>query len=132
MEERKKLRELAIKATTLSKLMDGREKIETEEIIRKYPQGIRITAIDSYNATNINEETGEALTEEIFVYTFEEDETKFAFAGYVLKKMFSEWLDDYGDFDAVNEELEYSDFAVQLSRRKTKDGKKSITTVRII
>lgn len=132
MEERKNLRELAVEATTLSELMDGREKIETEEIIRKYPKGITITAIDSYNAMNTDDETGEISTEEIFIYTFEEDKDKFAFAGYVLKKMFKRWLEELGDFDTVNEELSYGNFAVQLSKKKTKDGKKSVTTVRVI
>lgn len=39
-------KEKAIAATSISKLMEGRTKISTDELITKYPDGVTITAFD--------------------------------------------------------------------------------------
>lgn len=114
----------AIESTILSDLMQGREKISTEEVIKKYPKGITVTDFDFVTIEN----------KTFVVLTFEEDETKFLNGGFVLTKVFSEIVEDFeGEVEAAREEYsKYENKIVAvLSAGKTKDGKNNITKVQI-
>ena len=112
------LKRITEKQLTLSDLMIGREKVETEEIIKAYPKGITIDEIDVCYLDS----------EEVFVYTFKEDRRSFAFAGHVLKNLFKSWLEAYeGSIDDVNDTLSKETIVLRLERTKTKDGKREVT-----
>lgn len=119
---------IAKEAITFSELMNGREKIETEQIIKYYTNGITITAIDPVVVMEDGEE------KEFYVFLMEEEPKKFAFSGYVLKKIFDRLLTEArGDLGALNAELKRTkDLKVKLSTSKTKDGKRMVTTVEIL
>lgn len=83
--------DLARKATTLSPIMEGRDKISVAEIIESYPEGVTINSFDMI-ATRRN---GEMSTYPVF--TFTEDDSKFGFGGTVLKSIVEVWLDAFDD-----------------------------------
>lgn len=97
---------------TLSELMVGKDKIDTEDIIKYYPEGISINAIDLFELNG----------DEVYVYTFKEAPDKFAFAGYILKNLFEEMVSKYS-IETCNEALRETPYTVKLSQGKTKDNK---------
>lgn len=117
-------KQTAIESTILSDLMQGREKISTDEVIKKYPDGITITDFDFVNMKN----------KTFVVLTFKEDETKFLNGGFVLSKVFMEIVEDFdGEVEAAREEYSKSENKIiaVLSAGKTRDGKNNITKVYI-
>lgn len=121
------IRAIAVKATQLSELMEDRHKIETEDIIKYYPDGITIISADPITLIN---EKGEESS--FWVYIFGEDYNKFAFSGFVLNKIFDDILEQCGgDLDEMNEELKKGELRVKLSTGKTK-SKQQITNVKVL
>lgn len=121
------LRSIAQRATTLSELMEGKEKIETEDIIKYYGKGIHINDIDPQTFTD-----AKGFLSDTYVYTFDEDKTKFAFAGYVLKKIFDEVVKEFGgDVEAAKNEFKKEGLHVRLTQGKTKSNR-DVTLVEIL
>lgn len=122
MVKNSRLQKVAKEAVQMSELMEGREKIETADIIKYHEDGITINAIDK-----VISDDGD-----FYVYTFAEDDKKFAFSGYVLNKVFEALLADYeGDFDELSRDLARDGLRVQLSLGKTKN-KRDITNVKVL
>lgn len=124
-------KKIALDATTMSELINGRDKMDTEELIRKYPDGITIDFIDN---VNMQQEDGEA--ESVWIFVTEEQPDKFTFAGFVLAKIFNNILAEFeGDYDAMIEEynssLKGDKLRVKLERAKTK-SKREITKVTVL
>lgn len=119
----KNFRDLARKATTLSELMENREKISTEDVIKNFPDGITINAVDVIKTS----------TATYPVFTFADDNTKFYCGGIVLTKIVNMWLEEYnGDLGMLNHDLaESGGVKVKLAESKTKD-KKNVTTVEVM
>lgn len=95
--------------------MEDREKVNIEDIITDYPDGIRITAVGIITVDN----------EDIAVFNFEEDPKAFFFGGKVLTDLAKEWISDIGDgdVDKTNEEMTKDNGCVlKLSRKKNKKG----------
>ena len=95
--------------------MEDREKVNIEDIITDYPEGIRITAVGIITVDN----------EDIAVFNFEEDPKAFFFGGKVLTDLAKDWISDIGDGDQAktNEELKKDGGCVlKLSRKKNKKG----------
>lgn len=116
-------KEIAKKETTLSYLMSGREKIDTDEIIANYPDGITVTEFEVI-------QVGEDMYP---VVTFSEDNTKFYNGGSVLMKICSGWLEHFsGDNESANIALaKTGGVKCKLSKSKTKSGN-NITVIDII
>ena len=70
----KNFRDLARKATTLSELMENREKIQTGEVIKNFPDGITLNAVDVIKTSDVKYP----------IFTFVEDSTTFDCGGIVL------------------------------------------------
>lgn len=124
-------KKIALDATTMSELMNGRDKMDTEELIKKYPNGITIDLIDN---VNMSQEDGEA--ENVWIFVTEEQPDKFTFGGFVLAKIFNNFLAGFeGDYDAMIEEynslLKDDKLHVKLERAKTKT-KREITKVTVL
>lgn len=119
---KKSLKQLAQEAVTLSPLMNGRDKVSTEEIIKAYPEGFTVAAVDMV----------ETETESYPVILMKEDNNVFYCGGVVLKKIVSGWIDTYGTADAVNEALKAEDIKIKLEETQTKDKKKSLTKAIIL
>lgn len=123
-------KKIALDATTMSELMSGRDKMDTEELIKKYPDGITIDFIDN---VNMQQEDGE---ENVWIFVTEEQPNKFTFAGFVLAKIFNNILAEFeGDYaemiETYNSTLKEDKLRVKLERAKTK-SKREITKVTVL
>lgn len=123
-------KKIALDATTMSELMSGRDKMDTEELIKKYPDGVTIDFIDN---VNMQQEDGE---ENVWIFVTEEQPNKFTFAGFVLAKIFNNILSKFeGDYaemiETYNSALKEDKLRVKLERAKTK-SKREITKVTVL
>lgn len=123
-------KKIALDATTMSELINGRDKMDTEELIKKYPDGITIDFIDN---VNMQQEDGE---ENVWIFVTEEQPNKFTFAGFVLAKIFNNILAEFeGDYaemiEEYNSSLKEDKLRVKLERAKTK-AKREITKVTVL
>ena len=123
-------KKIALDATTMSEIMNGRDKMDTEELIKKYPEGVTIDFIDN---VNMQQEDGE---ENVWIFVTEEQPNKFTFAGFVLAKIFNnilaEFEDDYAEMiETYNSALKEDKLRVKLERAKTK-AKREITKVTVL
>lgn len=120
------IRDLAMKETTISEVMNGREKIKTEDIQTKFPNGITINDIDLIE--NIDDEGN---VDSYYVYAFKEDKSKFAFAGSVLKRIFDAIVKECGGPEEAREVIVEQGLKVQLSEGRTKVGR-PVTLVKVL
>lgn len=123
-------KKIALDATIMSELMNGRDKMDTEELIKKYPNGVTIDFIDN---VNMQQEDGE---ENVWIFVTEEQPDKFTFAGFVLAKIFNNILSEFeGDYaemiETYNSALKEDKLRVKLERAKTK-AKREITKVTVL
>lgn len=123
-------KKIALDATTISELMNGRDKMDTEELIKKYPEGVTIDFIDN---VNMQQEDGE---ENVWIFVTEEQPDKFTFGGFVLAKIFNNILVEFeGDYaemiETYNSALKEDKLRVKLERAKTK-AKREITKVTVL
>lgn len=87
------LRDLAVKEIVLSPIMEGKEKIKMEDLVKEYPGGVTVTAVDMIP----DAKTGEMYS----IFTFDEDVTKFASGGVIFNKIAKKWLEEY-DYNIHN------------------------------
>ena len=123
-------KKIALDVTTMSELMNERDKMDTEELIKKYPEGVTIDFIDN---VNMQQEDGE---ENVWIFVTEEQPNKFTFAGFVLAKIFNNILAEFeGDYaemiETYNSALKEDKLRVKLERAKTK-SKREITKVTVL
>lgn len=123
-------KKIALDVTTMSEIMNGRDKMDTEELIKKYPEGVTIDFIDN---VNMQQEDGE---ENVWIFVTEEQPNKFTFAGFVLAKIFNNILAEFeGDYaemiETYNSALKEDKLRVKLERAKTK-SKREITKVTVL
>lgn len=119
---------LARRATTLSMLMEGREKISTAEIIKNYPEGITINGFDMITTMN-----QEGTPSTYPVMTFKEDDTKFLYGGKALSDIASLWLANFeGDVETTSNALKAAGgVKIKMSEGRTKQGR-NFTSVEVI
>lgn len=123
------IKNIARRSTTFSELIVGKEKIETEDIIKYYDKGITIREAEGVAMPDSRNEDGMS---HFYIYCFDEAPEKFAFAGYVLTKIFDDILVECGgDIETFNKELSKQGLKVKLSTSKTKN-KREVTTVEVI
>lgn len=114
---------LAKKETTLSRILENREKLTTEEMVKKFPNGCTLIDFDMIT-----------LDEESFpVFAIREDDKICFFGGLVLTKIVGSWIEYYGgDYEKAAIELRTSGgVKIKFEPTKTKAGK-SLTAIKII
>lgn len=118
-----KFYEIAELALGHSPIMSGREKISTEDVIKKYPTGITLNGFDVID----DGKDGHA------VFTFVEEPDKFVNGGTLLSKIAFKWVEAFdGNITDASEELAAcGGVRVRLSNKKTKRGN-TITAVEIV
>lgn len=114
---------VAHRATTLSQLMEGRDAIKTEDLIRDFPEGITIIGFDIVNAG----------LSTYPVVIFEEDTTKYYNGGTILANICEGWAALYdGDIESASKSLAASGgVKMRLEQSRTKTGN-NITVPHII
>ena len=123
---------IAKEATTLSKLMKGREKISVADVIKNYPDGITVTGFDIIVAPNDNVGLHERDSYPIVI--FSEDPSKFVFGGTVLNGIVRAWLAHFdGDIEACNKALaSYDGVKLKFSRQRSKTGNREYTSIEVV
>lgn len=118
---------LAQKATTLSAIMEGREKISVAQLISQFPEGVTVIGIDMITTSH----RGEESTYPVFI--FAEDDTKFGFGGVVFKSIAESWIAAFeGDIAATNAALKaQGGCKCKFTHTMTKDGR-NLTSVQAI
>lgn len=128
------LKKLAQEATTLAEIMEGRDKLDTEDIIAKFPKGI---SIDEAEYVTIQKTVGsgddaKTQTDEFWAFHFVESPNTFSFGGFILAKIFNSLLTACeGDFTQLKYELSANPLKVRLHMGKTK-SKQNIALVDIL
>lgn len=107
-------REVAISETSLSPLMEGKDRLTVDDVISQYPQGITVDGFDLMNG-----DKGKYA-----ICTFAEDATKFFFGGSILTKIVEKWVAGFdGDIEQASHVLKDSGgVKMQLKHGKTKNG----------
>ena len=114
-----KFLKIAQKATTISPLMEGREKLGNAEIIAA---GTPVT-INAFDLTKGSD--GDMFG----IYTVAEYPEHFLFAGKILTEIFNSWAAEFdGDIETASSELGKSGgVTLTLKQQLTKDGKRTVT-----
>lgn len=119
-------RNMAKRQTTLSEVMTDRDKISTDELIAKYPDGVTIVAFDYIQSKKFSRG-------KYPVYNIAEDATVFCNGGAVLDRIFHDFVEAMdGDVKAASDELRrQGGLQVKLSKGETKKGDE-VTLVEVI
>ena len=113
----------AISATTLSPIMEGRDKLTMEQVRDKYKDGVTVTEFDFIT---VKEKTFPVLA-------IKEDAKVCFFGGHVLTKICNDWAAAYdGDVTAASEDLKAEGGVKMKFGKGQTHGGNSITTVQII
>lgn len=114
---------IARKATTLSPLMEGREKISVDDVIAKYPEGVTITGFDVISTG------GDSFP----VLVIKEDDNSFVFGGAIMNNIVHGWLEHFeGDIETANKSLVAAGgVTVKFTKSRTKSGN-ALTDVEVI
>ena len=121
-------KDIAKERISLAKIMEGRDKISTEDLIINYPNGFIIDEIEYITIPKSENDIDEFWAFHV------KDTNKFAFAGYVLSQIFEEFLKTMeGDYKALYTEFAQSGgIKVKLRSEFSKANKRPITLVDII
>lgn len=107
-------RNKAVAATTISKLMENRVKISTEELISRYPEGVTITGFDWMKG-----DEGKYP-----VCIFSENEGECFFGGTALTSICDAWMDGYEDPESCSADLaKEGGVKVKFLKGKTKNNR---------
>jgi hypothetical protein len=106
---------------SLSPLMEGREKLSTQDI-----DGKELTVV-AFDLVSIDEK-------EFSVLNFAEYPDRFYSAGLIMTKLCKAWASDFdGDIEAASVALgESGGVGLRFTEKKTKDGKKSLVTLEVL
>lgn len=119
------LRVLAQQSTTLCALMEGRNKIDTADIMKTYPDGFTVTEVAFAP-------TGDEVGREYPVVTIAEDDTVFYCGGQVLNNMFANLCEKLDGLENVNAALATEGgLKMRLEKAKSKN-KREFTKVIIL
>lgn len=122
-----KFTDIAKKTTVLSPLMQGRDKISTEALIKLYPEGVHISAFDLVNGTD---DDGNAVTYPVF--TFKEDESVFAYGGKAFRDIAYAWVESCdGDIEYCSHAVAKENVLLKFIQSRTKKGN-NFTRVEVI
>ena len=127
-------KQAAQKETALSRIMVGRKKLETEEIINKELTIVGFDfapKFDEYGKRIVDDSTGEQ--DEFGVVVFKEYPDAYYSVGTVFTKVCKAWASEFGgDAISASEELsKYGGVRVRFSPSRTKRGN-NLTAVEIL
>lgn len=105
---------IARRETTLSPLMEGKEKLDTDDVIKLYPKGFTVNGFDMVKAG----------VDSYPVLTIKEDSTKFIFGGAIMNNICLAWIEAFdGDIEAASEALnESGGVKMMFEKTRTKTG----------
>lgn len=104
----------AKKATTLSPIMEGKERLTVDDVISLYPEYVTINGFDIISSG----------LESYPVLTFAEDSNKFVFGGAIMNNICHDWAQLYdGDVEEASEQLNKAGgVKIKFEKGRTKSG----------
>lgn len=116
-------KESAMNSTLLSKLQKNRTKIDTSELVKRFPDGVTVNAFDF---ATINDKA-------FAVVTFEEDDSLYYNGGTVLTKMCLAWAAGFdGDPETASVQLaKQGGVKLKFTESKTRGGN-NVTTITVV
>ena len=121
------IKSIARKATVVAEIMENREKGDTNYLIHAN----KPFTIDNCELCLLPGDEGN--TERVYAYTVKELPDLFFFAGFVLKKIFDSILEEcQGDLEEMYDMIRQETLPVKFGEKKTKDGKRTVTTIEVI
>lgn len=114
----------AVQATTLSPIMEGRDKLSIDDVIANFPSGVTLTGFDL-----IDGEGGKPYA----VCICKDAPKAFFFGGSIMTKIAQQWASAFGDDPekASAALAEQGGVKVQFSHGKTKNGN-NLTLVKVL
>lgn len=124
------LRKVANSAVVFSELMEGRDAIKTEDIIKYYPEGITLWAVEPVQMPDKRKKDEIAR---FYVCIFKEEPKKFYNSGELLTKSIDAMLAEVeGDIEELNREIQADgNLKIVLNTKRTQNGF-DVTTVKFI
>lgn len=117
-----KFKTIAKEHTEGSFVTAGREKVEVEELMRVFPEGVTVTQFDFLPGDN----------GEFAVCGFKEDENAFFFGGKILTDMCKAWVEGYADTKESSADLTAEGgVKLRFKRSKTK-ANRDVTLVEVV
>lgn len=115
----------ARKETSLSPVMEGRNKLSMEEMMKKYPNGVTVTEFDFISIYDPKKQAESTFP----VCAFSENDRECFFGGTVLSNICKAWADLCdGDIEGASEELKSSGGVhLRFKETKTRMGNKLIS-----
>lgn len=109
-----KFAQIARKATTLSPIMEGKERLTVDDVISLYPDYITINGFDIISSG----------AESYPVLTFAEDSSKFVFGGAIMNNICHDWAElCEGDVEEASKQLNLAGGCkIKFEKGKTKAG----------
>ncbi len=109
-----KFAQIARKATTLSPIMEGKERLTVDDIISLYPDYITINGFDIISSG----------AESYPVLTFAEDSSKFVFGGAIMNNICHDWAElCEGDIEEASKQLNLAGGCkIKFEKGRTKAG----------
>lgn len=109
----------AMDATTLSELMNNRDKASTEYMIETYPDGFTVMAFDVIQTAD-----KDGVVVEYPVFNVAEDDKIFYAGGTILNKIVHQWIEGFdGSIENANKDLQATGgLRIKLEESKTKRG----------
>ena len=104
----------AKKATTLSPIMEGKDRLTVDDVISLYPEYITINGFDIITVG----------VESYPVLTFAEDDSKFVFGGAIMNNICHDWAELCdGDIDEASKQLNLAGgVKIRFEKARTKAG----------
>lgn len=122
------VKSIAKKATVVAEIMENREKGDTAELIKAK----NAFTINNCEMCMLPRDDGNG-EEKVYAYTVEEKPDKFYFAGFILKKIFDSILEECeGDYEEMYALIKQQGLVVKYGEKKTKDGKRTVTTIEVV
>ena len=122
------VKSIAKKATVVAEIMENREKGDTAELIKAK----NAFTINNCEMCLLPKDDGNG-EEKVYAYTVEEKPDKFYFAGFILKKIFDAILEECeGDYEEMYALIKQQGLTVKYGEKKTKDGKRTVTTIEVL
>lgn len=119
---RKNFKAVAKEMTEGSFVTLGREKVEVDELIKVFPDGVTVTQFDFMNGDD----------GDFAVCAFKEDNKAFFFGGKILTDMCKAWLDGYESTKDASADLsEAGGVKMKFKRSKTK-ANRDVTLVEVV
>lgn len=124
---------VAQESTTLCRIMTGRKKLDTDEVIGNVLTIVGFDFAPKFDKTGhviVDEETGQV--EDFGVVVFKEYPDSYYCVGTVFTKVCHAWMEGFETIEQANDELEScGGVKVRFSQSKTKTGN-NLTTVDIL